>query len=62
MKDYLRSHELAPKLGISQGGLNRLARKGIIPGHKVGNIWVFNEDEVEEYVRKPTCLRTLRGV
>ena len=62
MKHYLRAKDIAPKLSMSLPGIYAAARKGDLPCYRVGTAVLFDEDEVETFLKenRSNCLKTLR--
>jgi len=50
-KDVMSTKELAQYLGVAEITVYRLAKAGKIPGGKVGKIWRFPKDLVDEWLR-----------
>ena len=46
-REYSRPPEIAHRLGISTAGVQRLCRKGILPGVKIGGSWLINNDRLQ---------------
>ncbi len=57
-KPYLMENEIlspnqaAELFGISEQVVIRLARKGIIPGRKAGQLWFFIENDLIDWVKR----------
>ncbi len=48
---WLSIHEIAAHIGVKQETVYTwIAKKGL-PAHKVGRLWKFNREEVDEWVR-----------
>ncbi len=48
---WLSVEEIAEHLGVTKDSIYRwIERKGL-PAHKVGKLWKFKKDEVDEWVR-----------
>ncbi|WP_208643520.1 helix-turn-helix domain-containing protein [Pedobacter miscanthi] len=47
-KKYIRGHEVRKLLGISQGTLQNLRLNGTLPYSKIGSIYFYLHDTVEE--------------
>ena len=45
--------EVAELLRIKRDTVYRLAAKGEIPGHKIGRVWRFPRDVIDEFLRRP---------
>jgi len=43
--------EVARYLQVSKDSIYRLAQKGKIPASKLGNLWRFRKEEVDEWMR-----------
>jgi len=50
IREYLRTHDVARKLGISQKLVIRLIRSGKLPGFQVGRVWLIHRTKLEEYL------------
>ena len=48
---WLSVEEMAQYLGISKGTLYKWITRKSIPAHKVGSLWKFKKDEVDEWIR-----------
>jgi len=44
--------EVAKYLWVSKDSIYRLAQKGEIPASKLGNLWRFKKEEIDEWMRK----------
>lgn len=51
MADLIGPEEAAEILGVSRQYVTRLLKDGKIPGQKVGQRWVIQREDVEEYQR-----------
>jgi excisionase family DNA binding protein len=49
--DVLDAHEVANLLGLPISTALDYARRGLLPGHKIGRRWIFLRDEIEAAVR-----------
>lgn len=47
---FLSAEELAAYLNIKQETIRTMARRGDIPGYKVGDAWRFAEREIEAWL------------
>jgi len=45
--------EVAELLRIRRDTVYRLAAKGEIPGHKIGRVWRFPRNVIDEFLRRP---------
>ena len=52
MPDILTVAEVARLMRVSRDTVYRLAARGELPGRKIGRIWRFLEDDIEQYLRK----------
>jgi len=43
--------EIAKYLNVSKDSIYRLAQKGEIPASKLGNLWRFKKEEIDEWMR-----------
>ena len=44
--------QLADYLKLSKSSLYHLARRGDVPGRKIGRHWRFHKDSIDEWLRK----------
>jgi len=51
---YLTPKDLAQRYQISERQVTHLARIGYLPGFKVGKLWRFRQDDIEEWERSQT--------
>jgi excisionase family DNA binding protein len=51
-EDVLDAHEVAELLHMPLSTVLELARRAVIPGHKLGRRWIFLHDEIEAGVRQ----------
>lgn len=51
MDRWMTLEETAEYLQVSKDSIYRLAQKGEIPASKIGNLWRFKKDEVDEWMR-----------
>jgi excisionase family DNA binding protein len=49
--DVAAAREVAELLGIPMSTVFEYARRGVIPGHKLGRRWIFLHDEIEASLR-----------
>jgi len=52
MEKLLTLREVSEKLQISENTLYKLARKGEIPGIKIGNQWRFKVQDIEKWLEE----------
>jgi excisionase family DNA binding protein len=50
-EDVLSGREVADLLDLPVSTVLEYARRGLLPGHKLGRRWIFLRDEVEATVR-----------
>jgi len=50
-EDVLDGRAVADLLHLPRSTMLEYARRGLLPGHKLGRRWVFLRDEVEEVIR-----------
>lgn len=50
--DVAAAREVAELLGIPMSTVFEYARRGVIPGHKLGRRWIFLHDEIEASLRR----------
>jgi len=53
MATWLTLEEAAKHLKIGKSTIYRLARSGGLPAHRVGRIWRFDAEELDEWMK--TC-------
>ena len=51
MDSWMTLEEIAQYLKVSKDSIYRLAQKGEIPASKIGNLWRFKKDEVDEWMK-----------
>lgn len=51
-EEMLTSREVARKLRMSERTVHRLARKGTLPGVKVGRRWLFSRSALDEWLKE----------
>lgn len=59
---WLRSKQIKEMLHISDSTLHSLRAKGLIPGHKMGKIWFYRLDEINEALDKCSTSNMKGGV
>lgn len=52
MDRWMTLEEVAKYLWVSKDSIYRLAQKGEIPASKLGNLWRFKKEEIDEWMRK----------
>ena len=45
--------EAAERLGVTPGRVRQFIVEGRLKGEKVGNVWVFTEDEIARFSEEP---------
>ncbi|OHD62390.1 MAG: transcriptional regulator [Spirochaetes bacterium GWF1_41_5] len=48
---WLSVNEISAYLGLKRDTVYKWLDKGHIPAHKVGRLWKFKKDEIDEWVR-----------
>jgi len=51
MATWLTLEEAAKHLRIGKSTMYRLARGGDLPAHRVGRVWRFDADELDEWLK-----------
>jgi excisionase family DNA binding protein len=51
---YLTPKDLGQRYQISERQVTHLARIGYLPGFKIGKLWRFRQDDIEEWERSQT--------
>ena len=51
MTIWLDLDQLAAYLSVPKSTLYKLLQRGDLPGHKIGKVWRFDRDEVDEYIK-----------
>ena len=54
----LNSEEAAAILQIHPKTLQKMARRGIIPGRQIGDLWRFRASELDEWLRNSPILKS----
>lgn len=47
MEAYISAKDMAEHLGVTRETLINWTKDGVVPGYKVGRVWRFKLDEVE---------------
>ena len=47
---WLGVKEIAQYMGISKETVYRMLKRDDIPAHRIGKIWVFSTDEIDEWI------------
>ncbi len=50
-EDVMTASEVGALLRLASSSVYDLARRGVIPGHRVGRTWRFIRHEIEDYLR-----------
>jgi len=50
--DILNIEGAASQMGVGKGVVYRLAKDGIIPGARVGDVWRFSKSGLEQWIRE----------
>ena len=58
--DVLDAREVAALLHLPLSTALEFARRGVIPGHKLGRRWIFLRDEIEAGVRRAAPAKSTR--
>lgn len=48
---WLGVEELAEYLGVSRDTIYVWLTKGAVPGHRIGKLWKFKREEIDEWVK-----------
>ena len=57
--NYLTPKDLARRYQISERQISHLARIGYLPGFKIGRLWRFKEEDLQEWEKKQSVRRDL---
>jgi excisionase family DNA binding protein len=49
---WLSAEEIGAYLGIKRDTLYKWISEKAMPAHKIGRLWKFKKDEIDEWVRK----------
>ena len=49
---WLSAEEIGAYLGIKRDTLYKCISEKAMPAHKIGRLWKFKKDEIDEWVRK----------
>jgi len=55
---WLSVEEMTQYLGVSNDTVYRWIDKHLMPAHKMGRLWKFKKDEVDEWVKSGVARRT----
>ena len=56
---FLRPKDLAERYRISERQITHLARIGYLPGFKIGKLWRFRQDDIEEWEKRQTVIEEI---
>lgn len=51
MERWMTLEEIAKYLKVSKDSIYRLAQKREVPASKIGNLWRFRKDEIDEWMK-----------
>lgn len=51
MDSWMTLEEVAQYLKVSKDSIYRLAQKGKMPAYKIGNLWRFKKEEIDEWMK-----------
>lgn len=51
MAIWLDLDQLAVYLRMPKSTLYKVLQRGDLPGHKIGKLWRFDRDEIDEYIK-----------
>lgn len=54
----LNSDEAAALLQIHPKTLQRMARRGVVPGSRIGDLWRFRASALDEWLRSGLCSKS----
>jgi excisionase family DNA binding protein len=60
-EDVAAAREVADLLGLPLSTVFDFARRGLLPGHKLGRRWIFLHDELEASLRRAPRTSVLRS-
>ncbi|MGH2849449.1 MAG: helix-turn-helix domain-containing protein [Solirubrobacteraceae bacterium] len=60
-EDVLDARQLADLLHLPSSTVLDLARRGILPAHKLGRRWIFLHDEIETHIRAAPARSDMRS-
>jgi len=52
MDIWMTLEEVAQYLKVSKDSIYRLAQKGEIPASKIGNLWRFKREDIDEWMKR----------
>jgi len=55
---WLSIHEICTHLGVSSDTVYKWINKHGMPAHRMGRLWKFKKDDVDEWVRKGGASQT----
>ncbi|MFC1674529.1 helix-turn-helix domain-containing protein [Candidatus Omnitrophota bacterium] len=57
MDAWMTLEEVAQYLKVSKDSIYRLAQKGEMPASKIGNLWRFKKEEIDEWMKNTTKMK-----
>lgn len=60
MDTWMTLEEVAQYLKVSKDSIYRLAQKGEMPASKIGNLWRFKREEIDEWMKSRANTRRIR--
>jgi len=57
MDTWMTLEEVAQYLKVSKDSIYRLAQKGEMPASKIGNLWRFKKEEIDEWMKNTTRMK-----
>ena len=60
-EEILTVKELARYLKMDKHTVYRLARKGILPGVKIGGEWRFKKDLIDKWIEERSLNKNIKG-
>jgi len=61
MAETMSARELAEYLGLHYRTVLNLARRGLIPGRRVGGTWRFHRRTIEQWLSSPEAASSADG-
>jgi excisionase family DNA binding protein len=61
MATWLTLEEAAKHLKIGKSTIYRLAREGDLPAHRMGRVWRFDAEELDEWMKQGRMLEASTG-
>jgi len=60
MDAWMTLEEVAQYLKVSKDSIYRLAQRGEIPASKIGNLWRFNREEIDVWMKNKRIIKNER--